>query len=397
MGRVNGLDSPEQICCAAGSWDEADEERVFLPIGSNLPFFRLPIVTIGWIGICTFLFMFFVQVDLMQMRAWGDSVFSASLTYRWAVVPSEGFSVSKLISYQFVHASWAHLLANMWYLIVFGWILENAWGAAKFAGFVLVGGAVAVIPEIYVQGEFSQPIVGASGSAAFILGACAAMYPWAKIRMLFLLIPVPNTPSSFFIPLRYLIYFWLALQVSGLAAHFWVEPRPVAYTTHLTGFGIGLVVGLYFYWRRQEKFVDVDLSGRDLTQYYDALKNYQARQVEEANASVSQISQKHPWALNLQMQLYQLSLKFKQRHLAEDLFNQNVAGLVQNRRLKDLKASLDRFRESFGELPQLTRDGYEVMEARLSENPEFIGLLGQFKASQESSWRVRSLPQNPVK
>src|SRR5690606_24655167 len=145
-----------------------------------------------------------------------------------------------------------------------------------------IGGAIAVLPELIIQHKNALPIVGASGSVAFMMGAVAFMFPNSKIRLLFLLIPFPNTPSSFFIPTRYLIYIWLGFQIFGLAFHAWIAPKPVAYATHLMGFLIGALIGLAYRSIRQVQHFDIDLSGKELKRFYHGLKALQENQVELA-------------------------------------------------------------------------------------------------------------------
>jgi membrane associated rhomboid family serine protease len=372
---------------------------VFLPIGSNLPFSKLPWVTFAWIGFCAWLYFFVIREDLAQLSLWGDDAFEFTLTHAWAVIPAQPIEWKRLVSYQFVHASWGHLLSNMWYLLVFGWILENAWGSLRYLGLVLVGGAVAVLPEIFVQGDLSPPIVGASGSAAFILGACVSLFPKSKIRMLFLIIPVPSMPSSFFIPLRYLVYFWLILQVSGLATHFWVEAKPVAYTTHLFGFFVGLLVGFFYWLRQKEIFHDVELSGRDLRRFYELLNRYQGRQVAEANALVETLSSKHPHSLSLQSKLIRLAQENKQSLLSEDLIDQNILFFLQLRKHRELQDLLKSHKEHFGALPLLSTESLDDLRRFSSEKPYLQQLLAETeqKEAQELQWRLRSFPSDTVK
>lgn len=352
-------------------------------------------MTLSLIGLCSAFFVWIVQLDLGLAKNFGDEAFESSWTYRWAVVPSQGLQVWQLLTYQFVHASWAHLISNMWYLLIFGWILENAWGPLRYLVFVLLAGALAVIPEIFVQGQQSAPIVGASGSGAFLLGACVALFPLSKIKMLFLVIPVPQLPTTFFIPLRYLVYFWLLIQVSGLATHFWVEPKSVAYTTHLAGFGLGLLIGFLFYLRRSETYEDIDLSGRDLDHFYSALKSLQKNQQSEAEALLIELSEKHSQSFGLQSQLYSLALRKSLRSLAHALLDSTPEGDSHFRPFKKLKRDLESYRSHFGEFAQLSPQRLEDLKASLSE-PEFEALSSLISKAGLSDWSVRSLSQNRI-
>jgi membrane associated rhomboid family serine protease len=276
-----------------------------------------------------------------------------STTLQMAFVPADHNPTWKYFTYQFAHASFGHLLSNMWYLAVFGWILENALGSILFLTMTLSLGAIAVIPEFIFQVDPTIPIVGASGSVAVMMGAAAAMFPRSKVRLLFTIIPMPNIPNSFFIPLRYLIYFWLILQVSGLAMNVWVDPRPIAYATHLTGFALGLGFGLLFRLKHTESWLDIELSGRDLKDFYSGLKAYQLNLVDEGNHCLEQISRKWPWVFTLQLKLFQIAISHRQKDLAEKIWKPLSSGLLMLKRQREAEWALQEFIKAFGDLPQL--------------------------------------------
>lgn len=355
-------------------------------------------VTITWLLVCSGLYYFVIREDLELLRSVVGEGTQESFIYQWAVIPAHGVEWPKLFSYQFVHASWGHLIANMWYLLVFGWILENAWGALRYFSFVAIGGALAVIPEIFVQGEFSPPIVGASGSAAFILGACVSLFPRSKIRMLMLIIPVPSVPSTFFVPLRYLVYAWLFLQAFGLASHYWIEAKPVAYTTHLVGFGVGLLVGAISWWRSRPSYHDVDLSGRDLKRYYEMFRKFQRKQVREAQALMMELSERHPYSFQLQTQLTRLAIENHQALVAEDLLDKNLQSYVQLRRFRELRSLLESYRKEFQAMPRLSDEMGEELRSLEGMGGFWAGLAKELPIRpKEKDWSFREINQDAVK
>ncbi|HSW67236.1 MAG TPA: rhomboid family intramembrane serine protease, partial [Bacteroidales bacterium] len=46
-------------------------------------------------------------------------------------VMAERFNPYQFVTYMFLHAGWAHLLFNMFALWMFGYMLENIWGAKR--------------------------------------------------------------------------------------------------------------------------------------------------------------------------------------------------------------------------------------------------------------------------
>ncbi|MGM0381361.1 MAG: rhomboid family intramembrane serine protease [bacterium] len=102
-----------------------------------------------------------------------------SMMKYFALIPAYvlryGF-IWQLVTYQFLHGGFFHILINMFVLWMFGVELERRWGAAGFLRFYLVcgiaGGAAMVI---FNYG--TVPVVGASGAVLGLLGAYAIYWP----------------------------------------------------------------------------------------------------------------------------------------------------------------------------------------------------------------------------
>ena len=100
-------------------------------------------------------------------------------------------------------------------------------------------GYVAAYGFAFVHPGSVEPLVGASGAIAGVLGAYLALYPRARVWSL--------VPFLFFIPLKIpawlVLGLWFVLQwayaVGGLGGG-----GAVAYVAHVFGFLAGLLVGL---------------------------------------------------------------------------------------------------------------------------------------------------------
>lgn len=309
------------------------------------------------------------------------AAFEASFIYQWSILPQLSNHPINFFSYQFLHGSFSHLIANVWYLMVFGFILENALGPWAFIIFSLSAGALAVVPEIWIQSGQSMPIVGASGAVAFMMGAVAFMFPKAKIRFLFLLIPLPNAPSTFFLPIRYLVYFWLFLQFSGLAYHSLISPKPVAYATHLGGFLLGALLGLAYRKRTQPAFEDIDLSGKDLRSFYSGLKAIHRNEIEKAKFEFESLSDRHPWLLGLQRQLMEVCIRFRQPELFDSLWKEDQFELLKRSRPQDLIKILDQYRAQFQSLPKLNMHQSVWLLDMIERRSEYLDLAKNLRGS----------------
>ena len=122
----------------------------------------------------------------------------------YAVIPARMFegatiapgveSVSPLLSlvtYQFLHGGWAHVIFNMLFLWVFGDNIEDAMGHARFLLFFLVCGAMGALVHGLIDTTSPIPVIGASGSISGVLGAYLMLYPRARLLvLLFVFIPL---------------------------------------------------------------------------------------------------------------------------------------------------------------------------------------------------------------
>jgi membrane associated rhomboid family serine protease len=52
---------------------------------------------------------------------------ASSITERYAFSPSHRSPITYLSS-TFLHADWSHVIGNMWFLWLAGFVLEDAWG-----------------------------------------------------------------------------------------------------------------------------------------------------------------------------------------------------------------------------------------------------------------------------
>lgn len=120
--------------------------------------------------------------------------------------------VWRLVTFQFLHATPAHLIMNMLGLWLFGGTVERKLGFRKYAAFYLVcgifggllytmlnliGSAVAPsatwlskLPGLLAH-DTTSPLVGASAGVFGVIVACAYLEPKEKVQILFIPIGVP--------------------------------------------------------------------------------------------------------------------------------------------------------------------------------------------------------------
>lgn len=109
-----------------------------------------------------------------------------------------GFQAWRIVTYQFLHAGFLHLLFNMIGLWIFGRLMEQWWGSKRFLAFYLlcgVGGgllfaAASAFPAIAFITP-ATPLVGASGCVLGCVAGCMMKYGREQIGFMF--IPITFT------------------------------------------------------------------------------------------------------------------------------------------------------------------------------------------------------------
>jgi len=218
-----------------------------IPLRDANPTRRVPLVTLSIIIACFVAFAW----ELGVLASGGDAVLDTFIT-RWGVVPADlaaawgrGDYLSRetatLVTSQFLHGSWLHLLGNMLYLWIFGNNVEDRFGRLGFLGFYLLGGALAGVSQVAIDPTSIVPTIGASGAIAATLGAYFVLFPRARVTSLVFL--------GFFyqlidVPAVIVLGFWFVLQlIDGLTALGITETGGgVAFFAHIGGFVVGALM-----------------------------------------------------------------------------------------------------------------------------------------------------------
>ena len=147
------------------------------------------------------------------------------------VFPDKNLPLSVLVS-MFLHSGLLHIAGNMWFLWIFGDNVEEAFGAVGYALLYLVAGIAAAAGFTLVHADSVQPLIGASGAIAGVLGAYLVLFPTRPVLALWVfgLIPVP---SLIFLGL------WFVGQFS-------TGDAGVAWEAHVAGFVAGALIALAF-------------------------------------------------------------------------------------------------------------------------------------------------------
>jgi hypothetical protein len=161
---------------------------------------------------------------------------SQSYIFGYLALSKEGLAhgyVWQLMTYQFMHAGWMHILLNSWAIYMFGREVEAFIGGKKFLALMfssgIVGGVFQILVALVWPLYFGGPVVGASACAFGLVAAFAMMFPERELTMLiFFVIPIQLRAKTLLIGSA-------VLAVAGI-----VFPTDnVANAAHLGGMAMG--------------------------------------------------------------------------------------------------------------------------------------------------------------
>jgi membrane associated rhomboid family serine protease len=227
-------------------------------------------------------------------------------TYReYGFVPAERKPLTYLTA-NFLHGGWLHLIGNMWFLWLAGFVLEDNWGRIVYTVFYLIAGAAALQFFAWTNPGSMIPLVGASGAVAGLMGAFLVRFPKMKIRML---------AWFFFIRFRFsapaycLLPLWLLTEIFYGAL--FGKLTPVAHWAHVGGFIFGGLVACLLRVSHLEHKINQSVEQKTswtsdpaIDQATDLIER---NQLDEALGVLNSFTATHPDsvdAANLQQQIY---------------------------------------------------------------------------------------------
>ena len=175
------------------------------------------------------------------------------LLFYFGVVPARlleppiGPDAYTLVTSQFLHGGWLHLISNMLALFIFGDNVEDRMGHFRFLVFYLLCGILAGLTHVWADPTSTVPAIGDSGALAGVLAAYMLMFPTARVLTL---IPVFILPWLVEIPALLWLGGWFASQllygVLALSDAAAGNMGGVGYWAHVGGFVAGAALNWLF-------------------------------------------------------------------------------------------------------------------------------------------------------
>ena len=203
------------------------------PVSDVIPSRTVPFVTVGLIVLNAIVFLYQVSLGPTELR-----VFMAS----YAVIPA-WFWWPSLLTSQFLHGGWMHVIWNMVYLWIFGDNVEDRLGHFRYLVFYLCAGAAAGLLQVLFNPFSGIPMVGASGAIAGVMGAYFVLYPQSRVLtaiFVFLFFDLVEIPAVFFLGIWFLMQLLSGVGSLGVSNS---AGGGTAFWAHVGGFVVGAAVG----------------------------------------------------------------------------------------------------------------------------------------------------------
>jgi membrane associated rhomboid family serine protease len=195
---------------------------------------RFPFFTVGFLLLNIIIFVY--QVSLGSEGA-------QEFVQDWGFIPADfwdGDRIYTILTSIFLHGGILHIASNMVFLAIFGPNVEDQLGRRTYAIFYLLGGIAASLIYAIVFSGNEQPLVGASGAIAAVLGGYVLLFPRAMVRSLLFMGPFFTAGR---VAAVILIGFWFLIQVfqSFVSVMELAPQENVAFLAHAAGFVFGII------------------------------------------------------------------------------------------------------------------------------------------------------------
>jgi len=221
---------------------KSEKEKSMIPIGDDNSLRRGP-APVTWVLIAINVAVF------IFIQGFGSN---ENATLALAAFPSEiaaGRRLLTILTSQFTHAGFGHIIGNMLFLAILGDNVECRIGRMKYLALYLISGTLGMLLQTFaavmVGGAVAEvPMVGASAAISGVLAAYLVLFPGNRVTVL-LFNFIPTALSAWIV-----IGFWFILQISGVFAG--ITAGGTAYLAHIGGFISAWI------WSRRYKTIEAE-------------------------------------------------------------------------------------------------------------------------------------------
>jgi len=161
-------------------------------------------------------------VFIVQLAA-SNSLSGAEIEARYFALSLAGLEhgfVWQLLTFQFMHAGWMHIIFNSLAIYFFGRPVEIALGRRHFLTLYLASGIIGGLVQMlfaYLIPSFNGAVVGASAGASGLIAAFAMLHWEERFSLLIYFIPVTMTGKMLLMVSLALAFVGMLTPYSGIA------------------------------------------------------------------------------------------------------------------------------------------------------------------------------------
>ncbi|MFP4614909.1 MAG: rhomboid family intramembrane serine protease [Thiohalorhabdus sp.] len=231
-----------------------------------------------------------VHDEWRRARAAFEERLEAVASQRWGFKPAQP-APEDALAHMFLHGGTGHLVGNMVFLVLVGYVVEAVVGGLLFFGVYLLGGLLATGAFAAVYSHSAVPLVGASGAISGLMGAYVVLFGRRRIPFFYSLgfyFDFARAPAVLLLPV------WVALEAYQLL---FGGVSQVAYVAHIGGLvGGGLLgAGLHAAGRVDLEFLDRDeQEERDTADLEQGLEHLAKLELDAARARFAALLERRP-------------------------------------------------------------------------------------------------------
>lgn len=235
-----------------------------------------------------------------------DQYIARLSSFQLGLVPAD-LSLYTLVTYQFLHGGWGHIIGNLVFLFLLGFTVEKALGPGRFLMAYLLCGALSGLVFTAFSTGSHVPLVGASGSISGLMGMYVAIYGLQRIRFFYFLGVYFN---YFRAPAIAMLPVWVGKEIYD---YWFAGATGIAYMAHAGGLlaGAGLVWLLGRSWFQvREEFFEPEQDEQDArftSSYAQAMASLGRMEFDLAKRQFEALREHYPDRPILLEHLYQLA------------------------------------------------------------------------------------------
>jgi membrane associated rhomboid family serine protease len=229
-------------------------------------------------------------------------------------------TLAGLIGHMFLHADFFHLLGNMAFLFIVGYMVEAALGKRRYLLFYLLSGIGACACYALSDPSSMVPAIGASGAISGVMAMYVTLYGMRRIRFFYWILVYFD---FFRAPAIIMLPFWIAKELYQYLSN---DGSMINYMAHLGGFVTGAaLIGLTRLFGKKriaapDHEIPVDPRNAQLARV-DKLLN--ALRLDEARRELRRLTDLYPDDLAIVNRYYRIS-----RHVPDSDDYHRAAALI---------------------------------------------------------------------